>query len=165
MNRGAEAARGDFLWFLHGDSRIDSSAVQQLAVALEERPEALHYFNLRFLADGPRALRLNEWGVSLRSRILKLPFGDQGYCLSRDLFTRLGGFDECAPYGEDHLFVWAARKQSIPLNRVPAAIGTSGRKYAQQGWARTTARHLWLTLLQAVPEAWRTFKGRFPLGR
>ncbi len=154
MNAAAAVAEGDFLWFLHADTRMPPDAVAALLRSLAAAPDALHYFGLRF-HDGPAALRLNAVGVGLRSRLLGMPFGDQGLCLRRSTFAALGGFDEAAVYGEDHLFVWTARRAGVRLRRVPATLSTSGRKYARGGWARTTARHLRLTLLQALPQAAR----------
>ena len=159
MNDAARAGAGKFLWFLHADTRLPPGAVEALTRSLAAAPDALHYFGLRF-HDGPAALRLNEIGVMVRSRLLGVPFGDQGFCLRRDLFHRLGGFDETAPFGEDHLLVWAARRNGVRLRRVPLAISTSGRKYAARGWSQTTFRHVRLTLRQAVPEAARLLRAR-----
>jgi len=72
----------------------------------------------------------------------------------RTTWTRLGDFDESAAYGEDHLMVWRARSLGIRLVELPIRITTSGRKYRERGWLQTTAKHLVLTLRQAVPGAW-----------
>ncbi|MBA3312403.1 MAG: glycosyl transferase family 2 [Planctomycetota bacterium] len=154
MNDAARIADAERLWFLHSDSRLPQAACAALIAATTEQPDALHYFSLQFV-DGPRMLRLNEFGVMLRCRLFGLPFGDQGFCLGRELFWRLGGFDERSAYGEDHLFVWAARRRGIRLHPVASVVKTSGRKYAERGWMRTTLRHLWLTFRQAVPEVIR----------
>ncbi len=161
MNHGACQAAHEFLWFLHADSRLTSQSLAALAEALEQNPEALYHFDLKFLTDGPRWASLNARGANLRSRIGGLPFGDQGLCLHRDVFGRLGGFDEQVSYGEDHLLVWKARALRVPLRRVSASIQTSARKYAQHGWARITLLHLWLTAKQALPQALRLWHGRF----
>jgi len=65
---------------------------------------ALHYFDLVFLDDGPALTVVNTVGVWFRSHILGLR-SDQGFCLERKLFERLDGFSEDVSYGEDHLFV------------------------------------------------------------
>ena len=90
--------------------------------------------------------------VVVQAARLPTPFGDQAFCMRRDDFWRAGGFDDRAPYGEDHLLVWQAGRVGIPVRSVGARIYTSARKYRDRGWARTTARHLWLTYKQAVPE-------------
>ena len=154
QNAGARAATRPFLWFVHADTRIPPTAFNALRAALAQQPQAVHFFELQFLPDGPKLMKLNEWGARLRSRRLGLPFGDQGLCLPKDLFNSLGGFDTRAAYGEDHLLVWAAHRRRIPFRCTGAPIQTSARKYREQGWLRTTCRHLLLTFRQAVGE-WR----------
>jgi len=122
----------------------------QAAARFVERGEsALAYFDLRFLADGPRLMVVNAVAANLRSRWLKLPFGDQGLMIHRDDFRRLGGFDAQLRAGEDHALVWRARHQGLPLRRLAAPLYTSARKYAEHGWFRTTVWHLSATWRQA----------------
>jgi GT2 family glycosyltransferase len=73
----------------------------------------------------------------------------------REVFERLGGFDPSHAYGEDHAFVWAARRAGVPVVAAGAPLYSSARKYAEHGWLRTTARHGWLTAVQAWREARR----------
>lgn len=147
QNAGAAAAGGDVLWFLHADSRVP---VDSLAVARRfARSAAIGYFDLRFRDDGPRLVRLNALGARIRSRWLRLPFGDQGFILSRRLFESLGGFDESLRTGEDHALVWAARRNGVELAPLDAPLLTSARRFAERGWLRTTLRHAYLTVVQA----------------
>jgi len=147
QNAGAAAARGDWLCFLHADSRLDATAVRALA-ALAQRPAALYHFDLGFF-DGPALLYLNALGANLRSRLFGLPFGDQGLSLPRADFQRLGGFDEQLPRAEDHALVWAAHRARLPVRSLGARLRTSGRRYAEEGWLRTTLRFLALSWTQA----------------
>jgi len=157
MNVGASRASGDWLWFLHVDSLLAPQAVSQLVRFAHADCNALGYFRLKFRDDGPRLALLNAWGANLRSRVFGLPFGDQGFVLRRELFFRLGAYDETLPFGEDHLLVWRARQARVPLIRLRSTIATSARKYARYGWLRTTLRHLSLTVRQAWPQ-WRRLK-------
>lgn len=152
LNVGGRASGRDHLWFLHADSRFAPDTVAALQSALRAAPGALHYYHLAFLPDGPRAMALNALGVRLRSRWLGMPFGDQGFCIRRTVFDSLGGFDERAPYGEDHLFVWRARRAGIAVQATGGTLRTSARRYSERGWARTTLRHVMLTARQALPE-------------
>lgn len=158
LNAGAREAKGSVLWFLHADSRLRDGGLIALERALAARSRALHYFDLAFAGDGPALMRVNEWGARFRSRALRLPFGDQGFCLARDLFEQLGGFPEDAAYGEDHLFVWKAHQSGVPVLSTGAALETSARKYRDRGWLSTTARHLVLTARQALPEVARLMR-------
>lgn len=158
MNQGAASTRRPFLWFLHADSRFSQSALHALATAIAIRPRSLHYFNLAFRSDGPKLATVNAIGTWFRSHAFGIPFGDQGFCVSRDLFNELGGFREDAPFGEDHLFVWQARHYGVPLNCTGATLFTSARKYRDQGWLYTTVQHFFLTYRQAIPELFRLLK-------
>lgn len=152
MNLGAQVARGRWLWFLHADSRLHARTLPALRTFIEHT-DALGYFDLRFRHDGPWLTRLNVLGANLRSRGLGLPFGDQGLVLPAAWFTRLGGYNEDAPHGEDHQLVWRAHAAGLPVNRISAPLATSARKYAGRWW-RTTWQHLRLTVRQAWPQ-WR----------
>ncbi|MDX1625132.1 MAG: hypothetical protein R3323_01350 [Wenzhouxiangellaceae bacterium] len=145
LNRGACAARGAALWFLHADSRPDPEAI----VAARTWPvqeSRLAWFDLAFGDDGPPAVRLNAAGANFRSRWLGLPFGDQGLLCSRMLFDELGGFDEDFGLGEDLDFVVRARRSGARLQRLPGTVVTSARRYRRHGWLSTSARHAWLTM-------------------
>ena len=149
QNAGAAATSAAWLWFLHADSRLASTTLPRLYEFIARNEQVLGYFDLRFQDDGPNWTRLNALGARLRSRWLGLPFGDQGLLLPRRVFEALGGFDESLSSGEDHALVWRAKRAGIPVRSVGAPLLTSARNYAQQGWWRTTARHLRLTCQQA----------------
>lgn len=152
LNEGERSATRDFLWFLHADSRFTKSTLIALIQALNNNPNAFYYFDLRFLKDGPPLMRINEIGCWIRSRWMGLPFGDQGFCLSKMNFERIGGFPEDVTYGEDHIFVWRARQNKILLRSTKAILKTSARKYRDQGWWRITTLYYKLWTKQAKPE-------------
>jgi len=149
MNLGAEVSVGEHIWFLHADSRIDDEACSLLADAIGTHPAALHYFRLRFF-DGGRIMRVNEWGADLRSRWFGAPFGDQGFCLSREIFGKLGGYDESCSYGEDHLLARQACKAGVKLNRIDHPLGTSARRYASEGWLKLVLSYQRKWIAQAI---------------
>ncbi len=160
MNAGAKLARGHYLWFLHVDSGFGPELVTALQQALRLHSRALLFCRLRFMNDGPGAMRFNEWGVALRANLLGIPFGDQGFCLERQRFWELGGYCEQALYGEDHLLLWRARRSGLSPRLCPAPLLTSARKYRQVGWGRLTWRYQWLWLRQALPQLWLLLLGR-----
>ena len=116
--------------------------------AIDKHPQELLYFNLAFY-DGPKLMKINEWGVRFRTYFLKTPFGDQGLCIKKDIFSQLGKYPEDVACGEDHLLVRQARRKNIKLMRIKSKIYTSGRKYEANGWVKTTILHLYLSVKQA----------------
>ncbi len=148
MNAGAQSAKNACLWFLHADSRLKDNCLKAVD-AFDFGKDQLGYFGLRFRDDGPRRMGINTLGTWFRSRFLKMPFGDQGFIVSKCCFEMLGKYREDLNSGEDHAFVWAARKNGLALNPLDARIETSARKYAQHGWGKTTRMHLRETWKQA----------------
>lgn len=147
QNAGAHEADLEWLWFLHADCVLAAETLSALARFIDAHANALGYFDLRFLDDGPAWMRINAFGTWLRSRWLGLPFGDQGFVLPRAAFERLGGFDTTLAIGEDHDLIWRARRAQLPLRPIGAPLFTSARKYAEHGWWKMTAWH--------VAETWR----------
>jgi GT2 family glycosyltransferase len=149
LNKGAAEASGEWLWFVHADSRVTTDNLCALERSLEKYPDALHYFDLAF--DRP-ALRGNALGANLRSSLFATPFGDQGLCIRKSLFNQLGGYRENTAYGEDLLFIWQARQAGVLLRRIPSQLLTSGRKYQQQGWLKLTLLYQWRWIMMSLPE-------------
>lgn len=148
LNAGARFAKHPCLWFLHADSRVDADCLKAID-EFDFSKKQMGYFGLGFQNDGPRRMGINSLGVWFRSRFLKIPFGDQGFVISKSCFEMLGNFREDLKSGEDHAFVWAARKSGVKLKHLKASIKTSARKYAEHGWGKTTRLHLRETWKQA----------------
>jgi len=162
LNTGAKVSAGKFILFLHADSRLPNESLAALDAILQSNDiPSLFYFDLKFSNDGPRLMMLNEIGANARSRLLGIPFGDQGFCIRRDLFEQVGGYDTEVAHGEDHLFVWACRALGIETFRVNAPIFTSARKYRDKGWLRTTTMHAAIV----VSQIWSVWRNRISAAR
>ena len=159
LNAGAENATSKFIWFLHADSRFTKDAFNALKKSVKKYPDGLHYFNLRFMCDGPNLMFFNELGAKFRSKILRTPFGDQGLCIKKELFDKIGQFPNNVEYGEDHLLVLHARQAGVRLYCTGEALITSARKYKKNGWFNITIRHQKMWLAQAFPEWKKLIKG------
>ena len=151
MNAGARRVSGTHLWFVHADSLLPSQAAQELVAAISRNPRALHYFDLKF-HDGPALMRINEFGTRMRCALFNAPFGDQAICVPRLLHEKVGGFAEQVPYGEDHLYVRAARREGAACIRLPLAVATSARKYMQRGWFKVVCDYQVKWIRQALSD-------------
>ncbi|MEQ8154131.1 MAG: glycosyltransferase [Clostridiaceae bacterium] len=149
LNEGVSKATGKYLWFLHSDSFLSDGTVSRLTEVAENNIPALYYFDLAFYSDGCWLMKLNELGAFFRSRVLKTPFGDQGFFINKDLFDKSGNYSTDAEYGEDHLLVRKLRKNNIPIKPIGMKLFTSARKYETYGWLKTTMNHLYLWRKQA----------------
>lgn len=87
LAKGAEAATGDWLLFLHEDSILAPDWQDHL----KYDPDKAMVF--RFALDYPgRWARVLESIVGLRCCLFALPYGDQGLLISRALYDQVGGF-------------------------------------------------------------------------
>lgn len=162
LNQGATTAKGDFIWFLHADSQITEHNIQMLMLCLKQAgaDQTLYYFDLYFHDKHNKWLKINELGSRFRSDLLGLPFGDQGFFMSKECFNHIGAYDVDAAYGEDHLFVWQAKHNVVPLKRCPSKLATSSRKYQKHGW-KLTLKYQYLWPKQALPQLLKLLKTRF----
>lgn len=139
LRRGAEHARGGWLLFLHVDSQLPKGWQAQIAAHINthDTPAA---FRLRFDAAGWQAHLVAGW-ANLRSRVFQLPYGDQGFLISRKAYDQAGGFDDI-PLMEDVALV--RRLSKITL--LSGAITTGAVRYRKQGWFRRGAGNIWLLM-------------------
>jgi len=104
LNAGCKAACGRWIWMLHADSILDAVALQSVQNRLRTDSRDLFYFSLRFRQDGPESVRLNAVAANIRSALLKIPFGDQGFLIMKESLSSLGWLRTDLPFGEDR---WA----------------------------------------------------------
>ena len=126
--------RGELLLFLHADTRLPATFFEEIYATLDTGAIAGAF---RFQIDQAGwGLRCVEWATNLRSRILEMPYGDQGLFLrSSDLF-RLGGFQNW-PLMEDYDLCRRVRRVGR-IGLASAAATTSGRRWQKLGMLKTT---------------------------
>lgn len=143
LRAGAEAARFSWLLFLHADTVLEAGWEREVATFVErvdigQRPPAAAAF--RFALDDLGFLpRMIETGVSLRCTLMRLPYGDQGLLIPRQLYDQIGGFKEM-PLMEDVDMVRRLGRSRTLILRTRAV--TSAIRYKRDGYVFRVARNL-----------------------
>lgn len=141
MHRGAMAGAARILWFLHADSVLPDGAVAAMRAALSDPSVAGGAFAFR-LAERRWYGAWLERTVNWRTRVARLPYGDQGYFMRREIYDEIGGFAPL-PIMEDVELMSRLRLRRH-LVWLDHAIGVSPRRWDREGFFRTTSRNLLL---------------------
>jgi GT2 family glycosyltransferase len=141
MNKGVECADGKVLLFLHADCVLSREAVLNVLNVLGDSSFVGGAFKIRLLSD-KLLYRIIEKGINFRSKIFKLPYGDQGLFVKRSVFEELGGFREM-PNCEDLDFVCRLKKQG-KIAILDERISSSIRRWENHGILQTSLRNQFL---------------------
>jgi rSAM/selenodomain-associated transferase 2/rSAM/selenodomain-associated transferase 1 len=154
MNRGAEALETPWLLFLHADTRLTPEVGPAIARWLDEIPsdtrsgdEPAAFFGFRLEGEGA-FWRFIERGQGIRERFAGLVYGDQGLLVSRAAFLAVGGFED-VPLMEDVRMIRSLRRR-VRVERLPASLLTSPRRYEQEGRWRAFLRNALLIALHGM---------------
>ena len=90
---GASKANGDWLLFLHADSRLDPKWAISLVkiITNQSSKKFAWYFDFKIKKHNLE-FRILEIAVAIRSYFLQKPYGDQGLLIHKDLYYSSGGF-------------------------------------------------------------------------
>jgi len=145
LNRGAREALGEVLIFLHADTALPSDALERIGELLGDPALAGGAFDLAI--DSPRPVfRLIEKVACLRSRLTRIPYGDQAIFLRRDRFRALGGFREL-PIMEDVDIMRRLKRAGGRIGILAGCAVTSARRWEAEGPLYTTLRNWSLVTL------------------
>jgi len=140
LKAGADAARGDWLLFLHADTCLEAAWVGAVRSFCAEAANAKRAAYFRFaLADAAPAARRLESLVAWRCRALGLPYGDQGLLIHAATYRALGGF-AAVPLMEDVELV--RRIGRANLAALPVRAVTSAARYRHGGYCLRPLRNL-----------------------
>ena len=140
MNQGARLARGEVLLFLHADTHLPPSALEDIRDAMNNPQVAGGRFDVQLDGAGSM-LKLVGSMISLRSRLSRVATGDQAIFIRREVFNKLGGYPEI-PLMED-IALSRALKRAGRVACLKSRVITSARRWEKEGVWRTIFK-MWM---------------------
>ena len=131
MNVGAKLAQGDIFYFLHADTFPPSGFYKHIIHALSPSVGA-GCFRLKFDHDHP-LLTFYSWFTRLNFDVVR--FGDQSLFVKKNVWEKVGGFNEKLIVMEDQVIVPALKKHT-QFSILAQTVTTSARKYRKVGIIR-----------------------------
>ena len=129
LNTGAKNSKGDWLIFLHADTRLTLDWFTKIKSVFKGDKNFIYYFKFK-INDKKIIYRILEILVNFRSQYFKQPYGDQGLIIHRSTYLKNKGFREI-PLMEDVDFLMRLNSKK-DLKQLHLPIFTSSRK-----WERT----------------------------
>ena len=126
LNIGAKKAKGEWLIFLHADSRLIQGWLKKIKSITNKGNNFIYFFKFK-ISDEKIIYRFLEIAVNLRSFIFRDPYGDQGLIIHRKTYFKNNGYRKI-PLMEDVDFIKRLKK-SIQLKMLNIPIFTSSRKW------------------------------------
>ena len=133
MNAGAQAAAAQVLLFLHADTALPPGAAQLIQSAIEQG-HSWGRFDVR-INSSSITLQVVSTLINWRSRISGIATGDQAIFVRKDVFDKVGGYDNI-PLMEDIALCKKLKRHSRPAC-LCAKVQTSARRWEQHGVWRT----------------------------
>tara|TARA_A100001234_G_scaffold4365_1_gene3597 strand:+ start:59 stop:742 length:684 start_codon:yes stop_codon:yes gene_type:complete len=146
LGMGAKNSKGEWLIFLHADTRLTHDWFTKIKSVLKGDKNFIYYLELK-INDKKIIYRVLEILVNFRSRFFKQPYGDQGLIIHRSIYNENNGFREI-PLMEDVDF-FRRLKNKKDLKQLNLPIFTSSRKWEGtnifvQGLKNWNLRKRWL---------------------
>jgi len=126
LGMGAKNSKGDWLIFLHADTRLTHNWYRKVNSVLKEGKKYIYFF--KFKINHKKIIyRLLEILVNFRSQYFKQPYGDQGLIIHRTTYFKNNGFRKI-PLMEDFDFL-VRLKNKKNLRQLNLPIFISSRKW------------------------------------
>ncbi len=141
LNAGVGRTAAPALLFLHVDTVLPDDFIDRVLAALEQFPAGA--FDLHIVTRNPVTALISAVG-RLRSRVTRIPYGDQAQFIRRSTFDDIGGFPN-EPIMEDVALMDRLKAAGHRITFLTPAARTSDRRWRADGAVRRTL-HNWRLL-------------------
>lgn len=119
-NAGVKASRGDILIFIDGDVYLHDSWIEHVPPVLKRLQEEDWVAGSVYAVDPDASWIPKVWFQPWFDQQEQVSFINGGHLLmTRELFDRIGGFDESMETGEDHEICERARAAGAEISNLP----------------------------------------------
>ena len=146
LDIGAMNSKGDWLIFLHADTRLTHDWFRKIKSVFKGNKNYIYFFKFK-INDKKIIYRILEILVNFRSQYLKQPYGDQGLIIHKSIYLKNNGFRKIPLMEDVDFFNRLNNKNDLKQLNVP--IFTSSRKWERtniflQGLKNWNFRRRWL---------------------
>ena len=146
LDMGAKKSKGEWLIFLHADTRLTNNWFTKVKLVLNGDKNFIYHFKFK-INEKKIIYRVLEILVNFRSKFFKQPYGDQGLIIHRSIYIKNEGFRKI-PLMEDVDFLRRLNNKKY-LKQLNLPIFTSSRKWEKtniffQAFKNWQYRRRWL---------------------
>ena len=129
LDIGAKNSKGEWLIFLHADTRLSHDWFKKIKSVLKRDKNLIYFFKFK-INNNKIIYRVLEILVNFRSQFFKQPYGDQGLIIHRSIYFKNNGFQKIPLMEDVDFFRRLNNKKDLKQLNLPIFI--SSRK-----WDRT----------------------------
>ena len=129
LDIGAKNSKGEWLIFLHADTRLSHDWFKKIKSVLKRDKNFIYFFKFK-INNNKIIYRVLEILVNFRSQFFKQPYGDQGLIIHRSIYFKNNGFKKIPLMEDVDFFRRLNNKKDLKQLNLPIFI--SSRK-----WDRT----------------------------
>lgn len=145
MNAGAARAAGEVLLFLHADTRLPEGAFEDIREAMKDKNINGGAFSLSIDTKNI-FLKFIAFTANIRSRFLRIPYGDQAIFFRKKYFDAIGGYKDI-PLMEDLEIMGRLKKNKEMIAVLSSRAVTSARRWEKEGILRATLRNKFIKFM------------------
>jgi len=139
MNEGAQIASGDVLLFLHADTILPDNTFDLIKESFLDKNIKAGAFDLSF-SNNALVFKIIAFTASIRSRLTRLPYGDQAIFIRKDVFEAVGKYEDITLM-EDVNLMQKLKNTKLKIQILSEKVITSSRKWEDKGIVYTTFRN------------------------
>lgn len=134
MNYGSKESKGDILFFLHCDSKIEEDVILKIQDEIDKGCK-VGCLKVKFDSE-MRWMKICGYMSNLRVKLRKIAFGDQGIFIIKELFGEMGGMPNL-PIMEDLELSLRLKRNKYYFKQIDSFIITSSRRFLDKGIFKT----------------------------